>query len=196
MPEPTTDHRRAVAERNVEAILDAAERLLERGAQASITAVAAEAGVSRVTVYAHFPTRNDILTAVVERVVTDSARAMKAAKPGSGPPLEALNRVVEVAWAALDRHSTLARLSSEELASKEMAATHHTAARPIRSLIVRGRKEGVFRQDVPVEWLVTSFFALMHACGDLVRAGNLKSSEAVGVLQATQSSLVRAPADE
>jgi len=33
---PPTDHRRAVAERNVEAILDAAERLLEQSAAAQV----------------------------------------------------------------------------------------------------------------------------------------------------------------
>jgi AcrR family transcriptional regulator len=49
------DYQRAIAERNVEAILDAVEDLLERRAQASVSAVAALAGVSRVTVYAHFP---------------------------------------------------------------------------------------------------------------------------------------------
>ena len=63
------DHRRAVAERNVEAILDAAERLLERRLQATISAVAAEAQLSRVTVYAHFPTREQLLEAVAERAV-------------------------------------------------------------------------------------------------------------------------------
>ena len=48
------DHRRATAERNVEAILDAAESLLGDGEATSIAAVAGRAGVSRVTVYAHF----------------------------------------------------------------------------------------------------------------------------------------------
>jgi TetR/AcrR family transcriptional regulator, mexCD-oprJ operon repressor len=41
MPDTTTDHRRATAERNVSAILDAAESLLARGAAASTSAVAA-----------------------------------------------------------------------------------------------------------------------------------------------------------
>ena len=50
-----TGYQRQVAERNVEAILDAAEELLQQG-QANISAVAVLAGVSRVTVYAHFPT--------------------------------------------------------------------------------------------------------------------------------------------
>ncbi len=48
------DHRRATAERNVQAILDSAEQLLERREPVSIAAVATHAGVSRVTVYAHF----------------------------------------------------------------------------------------------------------------------------------------------
>lgn len=48
------NHNRAVAERNLESILDAAERLVERGIQATISAVAAEAGLSGVTVYATF----------------------------------------------------------------------------------------------------------------------------------------------
>lgn len=118
MQEPGTDHRRATAERNVEAILDAAAALLERGSQASIMAVATEAGVSRVTVYAHF-------------------------------------------------------------------ATHEAATRPIRELVERGRSEGAFRTDLPAEWLVTSCFALLHACGDEVRAGRLAAEEAPHVLTAT-----------
>jgi len=55
------DHRRAVAERNVEAILDAAEALLEEAAQTSFAAVATRAGVSRPTVYAHYATREALL---------------------------------------------------------------------------------------------------------------------------------------
>jgi AcrR family transcriptional regulator len=190
VPEATTDHRRAVAERNLEAILDATERLLEQGAEASITAVAEEAGLSRVTVYAHFGTRKELLKAVVERAVTRTAEAIKQARPGSGPPFDALNRVIEVAWSALDQHSGMAQASAEELGSSEMADAHKAAFRPIRNLIVRGRREGVFRADVPVDWLVASVFALMHAYGDLVRAGTMKSSDAVRVLQATIAGVV------
>ena len=46
-------YHREIADRNIEAILDAAEELLELQGHATISAVAAQAGVSRVTVYAH-----------------------------------------------------------------------------------------------------------------------------------------------
>ena len=63
----TTGYQREVASRNVEAILDAAEELLQSQRHANISAVAAQAGVSRVTVYAHFPAWAAILEAAVER---------------------------------------------------------------------------------------------------------------------------------
>jgi TetR/AcrR family transcriptional regulator, mexCD-oprJ operon repressor len=190
MAEATSDHRRAVAERNVEAILDAAERLLERGAGASVTAVAAEAGLSRVTVYAHFATRPEVVAAVVERAVRRTATAVEEADPTSGPALEALDRVIAVGWAALDRHSAMANAAAEYLGSTEMAHAHRTVHEQIRNLVVRGRREGAFRTDVPVEWLVASFFALMHTCGDLVRACSVESSDAVQILQTTVRDVV------
>ena len=61
----TTGYQREVASRNVEAILDAAEELLQSQGHANISAVAAQAGVSRVTVYAHFPDWAAILEAAV-----------------------------------------------------------------------------------------------------------------------------------
>ena len=49
------------------AILDTALELLDAGARLTYEAVARTAGVSRQTVYAHFPTRAELLVAAVER---------------------------------------------------------------------------------------------------------------------------------
>jgi TetR/AcrR family transcriptional regulator, mexCD-oprJ operon repressor len=179
------DHRRAVAERNVEAILDAAEALLERRAQASVTAVAAEAGVSRVTVYAHFPTLGELIEAVVERAVRGAWVALETAEPGRGSPVEALERVVAAGWRELDRNRAVAQAAAEHLSSDAMTRAHETAHRQVAELVERGRAEGAFRTDVPAEWLVTSCFALMHACGDEVRAGRIDAAAAPPILTAT-----------
>jgi TetR/AcrR family transcriptional regulator, mexCD-oprJ operon repressor len=50
-------------------------------------AVAREAGLSRVTVYAHFSTKEEPLEAVVARSVRTVTAAIEAAKPDEGPPL-------------------------------------------------------------------------------------------------------------
>jgi AcrR family transcriptional regulator len=180
------DHRRVIADRNVEAILDAAERLLERGAQATIAAVAAEAGLSRVTVYAHFPTREHLLKAVAERAVrastVDIATTIGLDK---GPAIDALDRLVTESWRVLDRHKALAQATAEQLSSDERRELHETFVSGIRQLVERGRQQGSFRSDLPAAWLVASFYALIHAANDEVRAGRLEPAAASEVLRAT-----------
>lgn len=185
MAEPATDHRRATAERNVAAILDAVETLLQRGSQVTVTAVAGEAGVSRVTVYAHFPSTDELFAAVMERAVTRARGALEAAEPAAGSASDALARVIEAGWRELDRNSAVAQATADQLAPADVIETHDTVLSPIRGLVERGRGEGAFRTDVPTDWLVTSFFALLHAYGDEVRAGRLKASAAPKTLIAT-----------
>ena len=186
MPEQaTTDHRRAIAERNVAAILDAAERLLGRREQASITAVAAEAGLSRVTVYAHFATLGELHEAVVTRAVGHVGAVLAEADLASGSPLEALERMVTVAWRELDRNAAMAQVTAELLSPEVLHRTHQAVLGQIAKLVARGRKDGSFRTDLPATWLVTCCLTLMHACGDQVRAGKLKATEAEPVLKVT-----------
>lgn len=185
MPDAPPDHRRATAERNVEAILDAAAALLARGAAATTSAVAAEAGVSRVTVYAHFATREALLEAVVERVARGATAAIDAARVDEGSAPEALDRLVAAGWAEIDRNRNVANAAAQELSPAAMTRSHAALHEPIAALVRRGQAEGAFRDDLPAPWLVTTYFALMHACGEEVRAGRLRAEDAVGVLQAT-----------
>lgn len=194
MEAPATDHRRATAERNVQAILDAAEDLLDRRGQPGISAVATEAGVSRVTVYSHFPTSEALLEAVVRRTVGRSTAALDAARPGSGPPLEALERVLAAGWQALDRYGSVAGAAAVQLSPAALTRSHETAHGRVRQLMERGQADGSFRADLPAGWLVASCFALIHACADEVRAGRIAPDRGLDVLTATVRGLVTVPA--
>jgi AcrR family transcriptional regulator len=176
------DHRRATAERNIEAIVDAAEVLLGRGAAATTTAVAAEAGLSRVTVYAHFPTREELLEAVAERAVRRALARVEEAGIADLPPFEALDTLVD--------HRAIAAAAAEHLGRDRLMRAHDALMAPITALVERGREEGVFRTDLPTRWLVSTYFALMHACGDDVRAGVLDAREAVPLLRTTFHSIL------
>jgi TetR/AcrR family transcriptional regulator, mexCD-oprJ operon repressor len=180
-----TDHRRATAERNLGAILDAAEALLARGVAAGISAVAAEAGVSRVTVYAHFPTREALLEAVVARVVRQAIATIEAASLEEGPPMDALERLTAAGWRELERHQTVAHAAGEQLSSAAVLRAHESMYAPLGALVRRGQAEGAFRRDQPPEWLLATYFALMHAYRDEVRAGRLGAEDAIPTLQAT-----------
>ena len=183
------DRRRAIADRNVQAILDAAEELLDRQAPVTIAAVAAQAGVSRVTVYAHFATGEALLEAVVERAVGHASAALAAAEPQTGPALEALARLVAVGWRELGRNAAMAAAAAARLSSDAMERSHQGARHQIAELATRGRLDGSFRSDVPESWLVTCCFALFHSCADEVRAGRLDQADAERVLTTTITSL-------
>ena len=61
----------------------------------------------------------------------------------------------------------------------------------IRKLIERGRKDGSFRTDVPVGWLVTTTLALVHAAAEEVRTGELDAEAARSTLTLTITDLLR-----
>ncbi len=178
----STVYQREVAGRNIEAILDAAEELLRSQGHASISAVAAQAGVSRVTVYAHFPTWEALLEAAVGRAVRRTMTALESVHPEEGPPVEALDRMLAATWQHLARYQAMAAAVAELLNPEAVTRTHQAAHRTIGALLERGRADGSFRSDLPAGWLVTASIALVHACSDGVRAGQIAEQDAVRIL--------------
>ena len=187
-------YHRQIADRNAEAILDAVDYLLRQHRPASIAAVAAGAGVSRVTVYAHYPTSQSLLEAAVERAVRRVSAALESASLESGPPVTALERMLELAWQHLASYGAMAQAVSEQLSPEAVARTHHAAQRAIGSLLERGRAEGAFRTDLPASWLVPACIALVHACADGVRAGSIHERDAPAILATSVRDLFTGPA--
>ncbi|CAN5605229.1 TetR/AcrR family transcriptional regulator [soil metagenome] len=69
---PTPRPLRADAQRNRDAILRAARAIFDTdGIFASIDGIASAAGVGNATLYRNFPTRNDLLAAVIEESIGD-----------------------------------------------------------------------------------------------------------------------------
>lgn len=188
--ETTLDSRRAIAEHNLRAILDATQRLLGRGEQPTISAVAHEAGVSRPTVYAHFPDRPALIEALVKRTVNEAMAAIDGADVGQGPAAEALERLIAASWQQLAVHDQIGRAAASDLSSEAMRAAHHSARETISELIERGRRDGSFRTDLPTAWLVTASLALIHAAAEEVRDGQLDSEAALRALKLTVPELL------
>ena len=105
----TVDHRRAVADRNRAAILDAVEQLLSDRQPLTMAALATAAGVSRPTLYAHFKTLSEAVEATAEKLVLESVSAIEAAQPEEGPADEAITRMIEASWDRLGGMEALLR---------------------------------------------------------------------------------------
>lgn len=95
IPDPTADRtgarRRADAERNSRALLDAAAAVfLDAGVEAPVRDIAAKAGVGMGTIYRHFPTRADLIVAVYRHQVEACAEAGATLLVDSASPYSAL----------------------------------------------------------------------------------------------------------
>jgi AcrR family transcriptional regulator len=188
-----TSYQREVAERNADAILDAAEDLLRSHGHVNISAVAVQAGVSRVTVYAHFPTWEALLESAVERAVRRTMAALQSVHPDNGPAAEALDRMLAAAWQHLASYQAMAAAVAGFLSPEAVTRTHQAAHHAVSMLLARGQADGSFRTDLPAEWLVTACIALIHACSDQVRAGQLDRHDAARVLTTSVRDLFAGP---
>jgi AcrR family transcriptional regulator len=85
---------RADAQRNVDALLAAAkEEFVSNGVDVGVRAIAARAGVGTATLYRHFPTRADLISAVFRREIDDLLATAASLSESYGPG-DALDRWV------------------------------------------------------------------------------------------------------
>ncbi|WP_227998662.1 TetR/AcrR family transcriptional regulator [Nocardia australiensis] len=154
---------RADAHRSRAAILDAAARILNEQPEASVETIATDAGVTRQTVYAHFPSREQLLVAVLDRLTELTVAAMDAADPDEGPADEALLRVFDAAAQESDRYPTLLqRISALPISAREDHGRHAPITDRIERVIRRGQDTGEFDVHLPASWLATVAIHLAH----------------------------------
>jgi AcrR family transcriptional regulator len=177
--------RRSDAERSVQAILEAALEALAGDPDASMAEIARRAGVVRATIYVHFPTREALLDAVMERAVAEVAEATRAAEPTRGEPEEALERVLCATWRKLSNFHALLAINTARLSAKELHRRHLPVMTQFAPLIERGQKKGVFRRDVSVSWHAAVIRAIVHTASAELRSGRLAESEVEAVMLTT-----------
>ena len=178
-------HRRADAERNTTAIINAALEALADDPDVSMAEIARRAGVVRATVYMHFPTRESLLDAVMEDAVAQVAEATRGAEPTQGEPEEALERVLRATWQKLSDFQTLLAINTSRLSAKELHRRHQPVMTLFVPLIERGQKKGVFRGDLPVAWHLAMVRAIAHAASAELRSGRIDESRVEDALIST-----------
>ena len=178
-------HRRADAERNTTAIVNAALQALAEDPDVSMAEIARRAGVVRATVYMHFPTRESLLDAVMEDAVRQVAEATREAQPTHGEPEEAVERVLRATWHKLSDFQTLLAINTSRLSAKELHRRHQPVMTLFVPLIERGQKKGVFRGDLPVAWHLAMVRAIAHAASAELRSGRIDESRVEDALIST-----------
>jgi AcrR family transcriptional regulator len=175
---------RADARRNVAAILDAAEECLAQDTEATMAEIARTAGVGRVTLYGHFPSRAELVEAVFGRVLAEADEAL-AQVDVNGDPRQAMTRLVSSSWRVVHRYRSLLSAAQRDLPAEDIRDHHDHHLLRLGEVIERGRADGVFRTDVPAGWLTAVCMSLMHTAATEVSAGRLDEVEAAHAVVAT-----------
>jgi hypothetical protein len=91
--------------------------------------------------------------------------------------------VLTSSWREVARRSDLIELAHS--LGPRMAELHAPVFHRLLALLRRGQDDGTFRSDVPDRWLLTTYFALVHAAGRDVAAGGMTAEEAEHALVST-----------
>ena len=158
---------RADALRNHERVLEAAKTVFSAGGpDASLEAVAREAGVGIGTLYRHFPTREALYEAVYRREVEQLSELAEELK-GEREPVEALRRWLRsnVEFVATKKGMAAAlALAAGPPPSELTAFSYERLTKAIGVLIERAVAAGEIRTDVSAEDLLRTLvgMCLLH----------------------------------
>lgn len=133
-------------------LLHAAQALFaERGSDLPLEEVASAAGVSRATLYRHFPTREDLIAAVFEENVTGFEAMAANLGTRRGGILDMLSYVFD----AHENNRHLAHIITQSQAPCIQTLRSRTAV-AITPLVEQGKRDSVLRDDIDVADVMTT----------------------------------------
>ncbi|WP_433890649.1 TetR/AcrR family transcriptional regulator [Streptomyces sp. CA-111067] len=180
---PRRRRRRSDARRSIDAILDAARVVLGERPDASVEEIAVTAGVTRQTVYAHFPSRDALLVGLVEAASAEYDAMLDEVGLDTAPPADALAGFLDVGWRFMDRYPVvLSQLNPTAPRIPRPENDPHDVVPPrLERVIQRGQQAGDFDASLPAAWLTAAVFGLQHTAAEQVVTGRMSSEEAAAV---------------
>jgi TetR/AcrR family transcriptional repressor of mexCD-oprJ operon len=179
-----------------EALLLAARVVFQKNPGASLDDVAAAAGVGRATLFRHFKTKTELQRAVFVRALHEVEQAIEALglKPVRGTAKAQLSLLLRTLLSVGGELRYI--LSAAELFEEPsvVAAAERVYAH-VDPVFVAAIREGVLRDDVPLDWLRSTAEAVLHAAWFEIEAGRLARNAAPALVEATLLHGIGRPTD-
>ena len=165
-------------------ILEAAARVLGKDPSASMSEVAAAAGVGRTTLHRQFGSREDLLVALALDAIDQLSAAVAKARPAKGPAPEALARIAERVFPMADEFRYL-DLGPELWDLPQLKDRWYSVEQALDAVVRRGQREGDLRADLPAALIADLFASALWSLNDSIREGRVARRDAVpGLLAA------------
>lgn len=184
-PPADAPRQRADAERNHERLLTRAAELLAADSTVGLAEIAHAAGVARGTLYRHFATRDELITAIDELAVDETEQAIADSRLEEGSASEALQRLVGALLEIGDRYRFLVTDRSQEPTAERRRAREERLGAPLYALIERGQATGELSRALSAPWMLTTLGAVLVAAIREIHAGRLAREDAPATVTAT-----------
>jgi AcrR family transcriptional regulator len=179
---PRARRRRSDAQRSIDAIVEAARVVLGERSDASMEDVAVTAGVTRQTVYAHFPSRDALIAALFDAFEAEGLAAIEDANLDAATPPVAIERFLGISWQLLHRYPMLLDPTIARIRGSDGHDPHHAVTSFLERLIRRGQRSGDFDRKLSAAWLATATLSLGHAAAEQVATGQITVPKATAML--------------
>jgi AcrR family transcriptional regulator len=164
------------AQRNREAVIDAALELLAEQPNASMATIAERSGLGRTTVYRHFPHREDLIRALFGRVVEDAENATSEVFERCTSAREALAALGPAIVGIGRRYQFLE--SQRQQGEEVLAESTLNPDDPVRHYLTAAQRRGEVRTDLPIQWMLTMTSAMANGAMVEIGSGRVDDEEA------------------
>lgn len=141
--------RRSDAERNRRRLVDAAEELFRtRGLDVGVGEIAERAGVGRGTLFRNFPTKEDLIAAIVVERMREACAAGRELQSAADPDEALFAFLEQMAGAQQVNRGLFEAVADAWLANEEIRAGHSEVIGVLERLLARAQAVGAVRPDV------------------------------------------------
>lgn len=167
-----------------DALLDAAATVLAENPSASLSEIAARAGVGRATLHRHFTSREALIATLTREALERIDRVAKSAMAPAESASEALWLILEAIVPLGDRYHFLTR-QAEADDNPEVARLMARQAADSAELIEALKAEGAIAPEVPTGWAVAALDSLIYAAWSAVEDGSVARRDAPALVHRT-----------
>jgi len=163
----------------------AAVDLLLQNPEASMSDIAAHAGVGRATLYRHFQHREELVRELAKESLVLTDEAIRPVDAACLKGKEAIEMVIDRIMPLADHYHFLLALWSIAEQDKEVMVIYQRQLDSLANRVEQGKKEGSINSSLSTTWIVTAFDSLLYGAWWMIGQGEMSCEQAAESVKET-----------